>query len=168
MNQIIRNKVEESGLITIDLKEFLPQNQPVLFDLTPFLFKGLILKEKEFRKQIAEHDWVPYQNKTVLVFCSADAIIPVWAYMLVVVSLGEHTSNVSLLHPDRWKEEQLINNIKNLNTIPYKNARVVIKGCGDEKIPDAAFLEITKKLFPVAKSILYGEPCSTVPVYKKK
>ena len=168
MDQIIRNKVDESGLISIDLKSFFPQDQPINFDLAPFLFKGLILKEKEYRQSLSENDWSIYKDQTVLVFCSNDAIIPVWAYMLVIVHLGVYTNQVFLINPEKWKEQQLITNIQNLDTDPYINSRVVIKGCGEEKIPDSAFLEITKKLLPIAKSILYGEPCSSVPIFKKK
>lgn len=168
MDQIIRNKVDESGLITIDLKSLFPQDQPIHFDLSPFLFKGLILKEKEFRQSLIEINWSNYKDQTVLVFCSSDAIIPVWAYMLVIVHLGVSTNQVFLMNPEIWKEQQLITNIQNLDTDPYINSRVVIKGCGEEKIPDSAFLEITKKLLPIAKSILYGEACSSVPIFKKK
>jgi hypothetical protein len=168
LNDSIKNRVSESTLITIDLSEFLPVVEPLLFDISSFLFKGLILKEKDYRKSLSEINWSAYNNRTVLVFCSNDAIIPVWAYMLLAAHLGSEAKEVFFLNLDQWKEKVIINNISAINADKFVDARIVIKGCGDIKIPDSAYFEITKILLPVAKSILYGEPCSTVPVYKKK
>lgn len=168
LNDLIKNRVTESSLITIDLSEFLPVEEPLFFDLTSYLFKGLILKEKEYRVSLSEINWSVYSNQTVLVYCSNDAIIPVWAYMLAAVHLGSVTQKIFFLTPDQWKENEMIKNILAISPDKYFDARVVIKGCGEEKIPDSAYFEITKVLLPVAKSILYGEPCSTVPVFKKK
>jgi hypothetical protein len=165
---MILNKVTESELITLDLSTFLPNERPVLFDLKQFLFRELILKEKDFRTALQNHDWTIYSNQTVLVFCSADAIIPVWAYMLVAVYLEPLTTRIYFDNPDSWKRKTLIQNIQQLNITNYTDKRIVIKGCGDVTIDNAAYFEITRRLLPVVKSIMYGEPCSTVPIYKRK
>ncbi len=168
MTDLIKNRVTDSGLITVDLSDFLPDYIPLSFDLSTHLFKGLILKEKEYRLVLLEMDWSVYKGKEVLIYSSADAIIPVWAYMLAAANLGLIASSVHFMNPEQWRESTLLNNISKIKTDVYKDSRVVIKGCGEIKIPDTAYVELTKKLLPVVKSILYGEPCSTVPVYKKK
>ena len=169
MNEgMIQNRVAESELITLDLKTFLPQEQPLQFDLSDYLFKGLILKEKDYRAALAQTDWSIFAERIVLIQCSADVIIPVWAYMLAAVYLKPVAREIFFDNAEGWKEKMLLKNINELDADLYKDKRVVIKGCGEEAIPDAAYFEITKRLFPVVKSILYGEPCSTVPVYKKK
>ncbi|MFN5333795.1 MAG: DUF2480 family protein [Bacteroidota bacterium] len=165
---MIQNKVAESELVTLDLKAYLPQEEPALFDLKNFLFRELILKEKEFRSALLTHDWEQYKGRTVLIFCSADAIIPIWAYMLVVVYLNGVAADLAFVNKDTWITQKTISSIEQIDVSPYQDKRVVIKGCGEEKIPEAAFVMITQKLLPVVKSIMYGEPCSTVPIYKKK
>jgi hypothetical protein len=165
---MIQNRVAESELITLDLKTFLPQEQPVLFDLSNFLYKGLILKEKDYREALTKTDWEVFSQKIVLIHCSADVIIPVWAYMLAAVYLKPVAREIFFDNAEGWKEKMLLKKINDLETDHFKDKRVVIKGCGEEKIPDSAYFEITSKLLPVVKTILYGEPCSTVPVYKKK
>lgn len=168
MSDVIVNKVAESALVSIDLEEFLPKEQPVLFDLKEFLFMGLIVKEKEFREALKTTNWELYKDKTVLVICSADAIIPMWAYMLIATYLQPQTNNVFMETEGQWKVKQITEAIKAINQAEYSGKRIVVKGCGDEPIPAEAYLEITKKLQPVAKSIMYGEPCSTVPIFKQK
>lgn len=165
---MIHNKVAESELITLDLSTLLPTHTPVLFDLKPFLYRELIIKEKEFRAALQENDWSQYAQQDVLVFCSADSIIPVWAYMLVAVYLQPVAADLHFDNPHTWKQKRLIHEIRHLNPASYTDKRIVIKGCGDEKIDEVAYFEITCKLLPVVKSIMYGEPCSTVPVYKRK
>jgi hypothetical protein len=167
MNGVIVNRVAESGLETIDLTTFLPKQQPLLFDLKEYLFKGLILREKEFRTALSTLDWTQYQGKTVLVTCSADVVIPMWAYMLVATNLSPFANDMFLMNEAQWRNQELIKAIRNIETEAYRDRRVVIKGCGKEPISEEAYFEITQKLQPVVKSILYGEPCSTVPVYKK-
>ena len=165
---MIENRVAESELVTIDLSTLLPTEQPAHFDIKEFLFRGLILKEKEFRSSLKEHNWNIYNGKIVLLYCSADAIVPVWAYMLVVVYLKDRASGIFFNNEDQWRETMLLEKIENITQSIYLDKKVVIKGCGEEKIPDSAFVAITNKLLPVTKSIMYGEPCSTVPIYKKK
>jgi hypothetical protein len=154
MADVIVNKVAESGLISFDLETLYPQQTRKVFDLKDHLFMGLILKEKDFRAALLQIDWNEYKDAAVAITCSADAIIPMWAYMLVV----------SYLEPVAL----LLKNIDGVNADQYADKRVVVKGCGDVAIPEAAYVAITQKLRPVAKSIMYGEPCSTVPIYKKK
>jgi hypothetical protein len=168
MSDAIVNKVTDSGLITLDLETFFPKDEIAEFDLKDFLFRGLILKEKDFREALLALDWDQYKNKTVAIFCSADAVIPLWAYMLVGSYLQPVAKKVSAGTPEEIKKQALVQNIQSLDTNPYRDKRVVIKGCGDVPIGEYAFVEITNKLRPVVKSLMYGEPCSTVPVYKKK
>ncbi|MBS4044069.1 MAG: DUF2480 family protein [Chitinophagaceae bacterium] len=168
MSNTIINKVSESGLITLDLATLLPKDAVVGFDLKDYLFMELILKEKDYRTALQEKDWSAYENKIVSIYCSTDAIIPVWAYMLASVYLTPISSAVYFGNINSTKEQILLNNINNLSTEEYADKRMVIKGCGDEEIPESAYVAITHKLLPVAKSIMYGEPCSTVPIYKKK
>ena len=168
MSQPIVNKVAESTLLTVDLSSYLPVVEPVVFDLKEFLFMGLILKEKEFRTALQETDWEQYRNKTVLVMCSADAIIPYWAYMLVASYLHTVSTDIHMKTQEQWRTDLLLDAIRALQTEAYEGQRVVVKGCGDDPVPEAAYFEIAKKLVPVAKSVMYGEPCSTVPIFKKK
>jgi hypothetical protein len=165
---MIQNKVAESELVTLDLSIFLPKEQPLFFDIKEYLFRGLILKEKDFRNALSTHNWNDYKERTVLIFCSADAIVPVWAYMLIVANLYGITTSIFFENEATWRERKIIESIDELDISVYTDRRVVIKGCGEEKIPDAAYVSITKKILPVVKSIMYGEPCSTVPIFKKK
>ncbi len=168
MSEVIVNKVAESALVTIDLEEFLPKVKPELFDLKAYLFKEQILKEKDFREALPQINWEQYKEKTVLIICSVDAIIPVWAYMLIAANLRQYSNSVFMETEAIWQTKELLSTIRNLNTEEFIEKRIVIKGCGEKEIPAEAYFEITKKVQPVAKSIMYGEPCSTVPVYKKK
>ncbi len=165
--QTIVNKVAESGILTLNLEELIPSDI-VVFDLKPFLFMELILKEKEFREALKNHDWEAYKDKAVALTCSADAIIPVWAYMLVASSLTEVAAQVLLADEAHAQEAFLLQAIEQIDPSHYMDKRVVIKGCGDIPIPTAAYVAITHRLKSVVKSLMYGEPCSTVPVYKKK
>ncbi len=168
MADVIVNKVAESGLISFDLETLYPQQARKVFDLKEHLFMGLILKEKDFRAALLQIDWNEYKNAAVAITCSADAIIPMWAYMLVASYLEPVASTVFFGTEDQMIQYLLLKNIDNVNAAEYADKRVVVKGCGDVAIPEAAYVAITQKLRPVAKSIMYGEPCSTVPIYKKK
>jgi hypothetical protein len=167
-NEIVLNKVAESGLITIDLAQYYPGEEIKTFDLKDFLFRGLIIKEKEFREALKNVDWKQYSNANVAVTCSADAIIPVWAYMLVATYLQPVSNTVVLGEKSKLIEILLLQNISKINKEEFQNKRIVIKGCGGLPIPDSAYLQITSVLLPHVKSIMYGEPCSTVPVFKRK
>ena len=168
MAELFNNKVAESGLLTIDLASLLPSNEIILFDIKPYLFKELILKEKEFRASLLNIDWSIYQDKIVGIVCSADAIIPMWANMLIVSSLHPYAKVVYFGDENKVREQLLQESISKINTDQYIDQRVVVKGCGETPIGESAYIAITQKLRPIVKSIMYGEPCSTVPVYKKK
>ncbi len=168
MSEPIINKVAESGLITLDLEKWYPKGENVVFDLKNHLFMGLILKEKDFREALKTLDWEPYRDKNVAVTCSVEAIIPVWAWMLVVSYLQPVAKEVALGDEKELHKTLFLKNLAAIDVNEYLDKRVVIKGCGETPIGDFAYLEITKLLRPVAKSIMYGEPCSTVPVYKKR
>ena len=161
------NKVAESGIITLNLEEYLPKNVMV-FDLKSFLFMELILKEKDFRAALLTHDWNQYTGKDVILTCSTDAIIPVWAYMLVSSYLEPVAQTLVVGNETESKHTLLLNRIDSIDVSEYTDKRVVIKGCGEIPIPESAYAAITFKLKPVVKSLMYGEPCSTVPIYKKK
>ncbi|MEO8719595.1 MAG: DUF2480 family protein [Ginsengibacter sp.] len=168
MEDLIINKVKESGLVTLDLEKFYPKEEIVLFDLKNYLFMELILKEKDYREALKNMDWSIYQNKNVAITCSTDAIIPLWAYVLAVSYLQPFVKDIIF-----GKEEEVFNmlflkNVEQLNAKEFEGKRIVIKGCGDKKIPESAYVAVTKILRPVAKSIMYGEACSTVPIFKRK
>ena len=166
--ETIVNKVAESGIITLDLAPYITTDGTVSFDLKPFLFREMILKEKDYRAALQTHDWAQYEGKNVAVHCSADAIIPVWAYMLAGSYLQPVAASVYFGTEEELNKILLTDRINKIDLEEYTDKRVVIKGCGDTPIPDAAYMAITVHLRPVVKSIMYGEPCSTVPVYKKR
>lgn len=168
MDEVINNKVSESALVTINLEEFFPTGEVVLFDMKDYLFMGLILKEKDFREALKALDLIQYTNKLVAVTCSADAVIPIWAYMLVASYLQPIALEVAFGTAAELTKQILLKNIAQMAVTDYTDKRVVIKGCGELPVGEAAYLEATKLLRPVAKSIMYGEPCSTVPIFKKK
>lgn len=162
----IVNKVAQSGIITIDLEDYYPAGERVLFDMKGLLFQGLILREKDFREFVKGHDWSQYKDKYVALNCSADAIVPTWAYMLLATQLEPYAKKV--VFGDLETLETILYNeaLAKLDINAYQNARIVVKGCGNLPVPKAAYVEITRLLRPVAKSIMYGEACSTVPLYK--
>ena len=168
MSDVIINKVANSGLVSLDLEKFLPEGEVVGFDLKDHLFMGLILKEKDFREALKNLDWTFYQEKNVSVFCSADAIIPVWAYMLIATYLEPVAKEIYVGSAEEMNKHLFLKNIASIDTNEFRDQRVVVKGCGDVEIGPFAYAEITKILKPVTKTIMYGEPCSTVPIYKKK
>jgi len=167
MAEPLINKVAESGLITLDLEKYYPKDEIMLFDMKDYLFMGMILKEKEFREELKKHDWEKYRNKYVGVTCTADAIIPVWAYMLAAAYLQPVAKDVIMGDEKELHKTIFLKNLARININEFADKRLVIKGCGETPIENFAYLEITKLLRPVARSIMYGEPCSTVPVYKK-
>ena len=168
MSDAIINKVALSPLLSLDLEEYYPKEPIVVFVLKPHLFMELILKEKDFRAALQNHDWEQYRDKIVAVTCTTDAIIPVWAYMLVASYLQPVAKEIVFGDEKLALQQQFLKNISSIDPNEFAEKRIVVKGCGDLPIGAFAYMEITKKLRPVVKSIMYGEPCSTVPVYKKK
>lgn len=164
----ITNKVANSGLVTFDLSKHIPKGDRILLDIKEQLFQGLILREKDFREFVKNQDWSSYQDKYVAITCSTDAIVPTWAYMLLATKLEPFAKrvvfgNVELLNTILFEEA-----IHNIDLKNYTDQRIVIKGCADENVPVSAYISLTAALRPIAKSIMYGEPCSTVPLYKRK
>jgi hypothetical protein len=168
MSEEIINKVAQSGLHTLDLEEYYPREEIIIFDLKPLLFMEMILKEKEFRAALQAIDWSAYQDKILGVVCTADAIIPSWAYMLVAVQAQPYVKDIILGDRATTLREAFLSNLRAIDTSAFADKRIVVKGCGDLSVDGFAYLEIARLLRPVAKSIMYGEACSNVPVYKKK
>ena len=164
----IVNKVAESGLITINLEELYTSGERVLFDLKGWLYEELILKEKDFREYIKQHDWSSYQHKMVAVTCSADAIVPTWAFMLIATALTPYAQKVVFGNLTTLDEVLYEEKINAMDLSSFQDQRVIIKGCSKVNVPVSAYVRLTSKLQPIVKSIMYGEPCSTVPVYKRK
>lgn len=165
--QTLINRVDQSGLITIDLEKFFPSNSILSFDIKDYLFHGLILKEKEFREALKNHDWSIYNGASLCVFCSTDAIIPVWAFMLVNTYAAPFAFEIYTGTKDEYLKYYYKNTIAQLDAEPYKDKKIVIKGCSNKPVPASAYADITSKLRDEAQSIMYGEPCSTVPVFKR-
>lgn len=168
MAEEIVNRVAKSGLITLNLEEFYPEGERVLYDIKENLWEGIALKEKDFRAFVKEHDWSQYQDKFVALHCSVDAIVPTWAYMLLATKLEPYANKVVFGDLDTLETilfEESIN--QNIKAEDYEDARIVIKGCSDKVVPPSAYVKLTEMLRPYAKVIMYGEPCSTVPLYKK-
>ena len=167
MNGPIINKVAASALITINPEDYYPRGEMAVVDLKEFLFMGMIIKEKEFREALKSADWEKYRDKNVAITCTTDAIIPMWAYMLAASYLQPVAKDIVVGNEKELKRTLFIKNLLQINPKDFADKRVVIKGCGETPIEEFVYAEITKLLRPVAQSIMYGEPCSTVPVYKK-
>ena len=168
MDNEIVNKVSTSGIVTINLEDFYIKGERVLFNIKPLLFQELILKEKDFREFIKNNDWSQYQNKMVALTCTADAIVPTWAYMLLTLALQPFAKKVVFGDLQTLETLLFAEQLEKIDVKDYKDARIVIKGCGDIDLPKNAYVQLTSLLQPYVKSIMYGEPCSTVPLYKKK
>jgi hypothetical protein len=165
--ETIVNKVAGSGLVVLEMDSFLPTEIPVDFDIAPQLWERIALKEKDFRAFVDSTDWEALSGKVVAVHCSADAIIPHWAFMLVAARLAPFAKAVHFGHPDSYTASAVAKNIEVLNPETYRDARLIVKGCGKGNLDFAAYGQITAKLTPVVKSLMFGEPCSTVPVWKR-
>ena len=161
------NRVANSGLVTLNLEELLHPAERVVYDIKDNLFHGLMLREKDFREFVKTHDWAQYDGQNVAIVCSADAIVPTWAYMLLATKLQHHAHRYVFGNLDALEQSLFEEAIAAINAEDYRDAKVVVKGCGTVPVPTFAYVAIMQKLLPVASSIMYGEPCSTVPLYKK-
>lgn len=168
MNDVVVNKIAGSGLITLNLEDFFPGEKVLTFDLKDYLFMEVMLKEKEFREAMKNIDWNDFSEKNIALYCSADAIVPLWAYMLVASYLRLANAKVWFGDNAIVSEKILLKNLQDIPVHDFEGKRVVIKGCGDKTIPAAAYTEVTQLLAPYVKSLMYGEPCSTVPIFKRK
>ncbi len=168
MSDEIINRVANSGLITIDLADYAPNLEILELDLKQFLFEGQILKEKAFRSSIKNFDFSKYKNKTTAILCSSNCIIPMWAFMLVASELNNITSEFYSGNKDSVFQKLFLKNIENINPIKFKDKKVIIKGCSQISIEEIFYITITKKLKNHVASLMFGEACSAVPIYKKK
>lgn len=164
----IRNKVAESGLMEINLEDYYQKGERIVFDLKDLLYEGLILREKDFREFVKNHDWTLYKDKLVAVCCSADAIVPTWAFMLVAVNLQPYAKGFVFGDLATLETVLFTEALTSLEPEKYRDERVIIKGCSKYPVPPSAYVELTRLLRPAVKSIMYGEACSSVPLYKKK
>ncbi|MFB0945346.1 MAG: hypothetical protein ACI9V1_002898 [Spirosomataceae bacterium] len=167
MEEAIVNRVVTSGLITFDLAEYYHRGERIIYDLKDNLFMGMILKEKDFRDFLKGHDWTQYEGKNVAITCSEDAIIPIWAYMLLTLKLEPYANCVIFGSLDDLEKKLFDEVLEKVDFSDFLDKRVVVKGCGELPIPTNTYVEVTRKLQPYVKSMMFGEPCSTVPLYKK-
>ena len=166
--ELIINKVINSGLITFDLEDLYHKGERVIYDLKDNLFMGMILKEKDFREFLKNHDWTQYAGKSIAITCSEDTIIPTWAFMLLTLKLQPVANLVVFGSLEELENKLFFDALNQVDVEEFRGARVVVKGCSKVPVPTAAYVEITRLLQPVVQSLMFGEPCSTVPLYKKK
>lgn len=166
-NEII-NRVAKSKLVTIDLEDFYPQGNRVHFDISLWLREGFVLFEKDFRKSVSEFDWSQFQDNYVALYCSTDAIIPGWAYLLITLELAPYAKKVVVGSPETLETVLFTEFLKDFDVTEYENKPVIIKGCSHKPIPETAYTLLAQKLHSVARSVMYGEACSSVPLYKKR
>ncbi len=164
----IVNRVAASKLVTIDLEEFYLPGERIVIDLKDWLFEGLVLREQDFRSAVKAHDWSVYKGKFAAVQCSTEAIIPSWAYLLVTIALSPYARKVVVGSLELLESQLYEPIIESLPLDPYKNRPVIIKGCSEKNIPDTAYASLVSRLLPVTGSLMYGEACSSVPLFKKK
>ncbi len=167
METEIINRVANSGLVSLDLEDYYQTGERVFFDLKDCLFMEQILKEKDFRTFLKTNDWDKYTGKNVAIGCSVDAIVPTWAYMLISLHLEPHAKNIIFGDLEALEIHLFQKALASLNLEAYRDARVVVKGCSKVQVPTAIYVEISHKLKPLVKSLMFGEPCSTVPLYKR-
>lgn len=167
MSDEIINRVANSKLVTIDLEDYYPKGERVLFDIKDWLLEGLVLREKDFRQHASEHNWQQYENSYVALTCSTDAIVPAWAYMLLSTYLEPYAAKIVIGNLNTLETSIYQHIIHQLDVSEFQDKPIIIKGCSNKPIPDNAYIQLTTKLKPIAKSIMYGEACSSVPLYKK-
>ncbi|MFN3848451.1 MAG: DUF2480 family protein [Spirosomataceae bacterium] len=167
VEEAIVNRVANSGLVSLDLEDFYHAGERVVYDLKDNLFMGLILKEKDFREFLKTHDWSQYAGKNVAITCTEDAIVPTWAYMLVALHLESHANMFVFGNLEDLERKIYEEALSKINYAEYEGKRVVVKGCSKVDVPIAAYVEISRQLKPYVQSLMFGEPCSTVPLYKK-
>lgn len=167
MSKEIVNRIASSKLITIDLEDFYPKGERVLFDIKDWLFSEVILKEKDFRNHIKNHDWTIYRDQFVALICSSDAIIPSWAYLLITVQLSPFAKKVVVGNLDLLETSIFQEIINDLPLKNYQDKYIILKGCSKYTIPQTAYTLFIDKLIPICASIMYGEACSNVPIFKR-
>jgi hypothetical protein len=167
MPEEIINRVANSSLMTIDLEDYYPEGKRILFDIKDWLFEGLVLREKDFRQAVKEHDWAQYQNVYIALTCSTDAIVPPWAFMLLSSNLEAYAKKIVKGDLEQLESSIFQEIIPSINLDVFKDKPVIIKGCSNKPVPTNAYLMLINRLQKVAKSVMYGEACSSVPLYKR-
>ncbi|WP_138479341.1 DUF2480 family protein [Dyadobacter bucti] len=165
--QEIVNRVATSGIVSLDLEELYHPGERLIYDIKDNLWQGMILREKDFREFLKTHDWSQYQGKNVAIICSEDAIVPTWAYMLLAVHLERYANAIVFGGLNMLEDKLFSDAIHKINLEEFRDKRVVVKGCSKVPVPVSAYVEITRLLKPIVQSLMFGEPCSTVPLYKK-
>lgn len=168
MADTIFNRVAESKLITFDLEKLYQIGDRIPIDLSQWLDKGIILREKEFRLKLKQHNWKAYRNQFVAIYCSTDAVLPAWASLLVTTYLQPYAKKVVMGSLVDLETHLFTEEIKKINISSFKDKAVIIKGCTDKKVPEDSYVQLISRLQPVVKSLFYGEACSSVPLFKKK
>lgn len=166
-NEII-NRVANSKLVVVDLEDYYPKGQRTILDIKDWLFQELVLREKDFRAYVKQHDWTQYQDHYVALTCTSDAIVPAWAYMLLTMHLQPHAKTIVIGTLEQLETSIYQDIIKDLDTSAFVDQSLIIKGCANKPVPANAYIMLSKKLQPIARSIMYGEACSSVPLYKRK
>lgn len=166
-NEII-NRVANSKLIVVDLEDYYPKGKRTVFDIKDWLFEELVLREKDFREKVAGHDWSQYQDEFVALTCTSDAIVPAWAFMLLTMHLQPYAKNIVIGSLEQLETTIYQDIIQKLDVEVFTDKPLIIKGCAHKPVPANAYIMLSQKLKPVAKSIMYGEACSSVPLYKRK
>jgi len=166
--ETIENKVAKSPLITLDLADYYPAGPRLELDISPWLYEGIMLREKDFRAAVKQHDWAAYQDSYVAVHCSADAIVPQWAYMLLAAQLSPYAKKTVYGSLETLNALLMEEALQKLEPETLRDKPVIVKGCGDIAMPAHAYLAVAARLQPVVKSLMFGEACSTVPVYKRR
>jgi hypothetical protein len=166
MEETIINRVASSGLVTINLEDYYVEGERLVFNMKDYLYEEFLLREKDFREFVKTNDWAVYKDKIVAITCSNDAIVATWAFMIVAAAMQPFAKKIVFGNLETLETVLFTEALSKLNIEAYKDQRIVIKGCGEKPVPNSAYVELTKLLQPIVKSIMYGEPCSTVPVYK--
>ncbi|OEY73697.1 DUF2480 family protein [Salegentibacter salarius] len=167
MAEEIVNRIANSKLITFNLEDYYPEGERVLFDVKDWLLEGFVLRESEFREQAKNHDWSQYEGKFIALTCSSDAIIPAWAFMLLATYLQPYAKKVITGDLETLETVLYTEAILKMDVSDLKDKPVIVKGCAHKPVPKNAYLLLIEKLQPVVKSLMYGEACSSVPLYKK-
>jgi hypothetical protein len=168
MEEQIINRVSASNLITFDLEELYSPGERFLFDIKDLLLQQLILKEKDFRDFIKTHDWSQYTNKHIAITCTAGAIVPTWAYMLLTVALQPFAATIIFGTLQDLEQQLYQQKLNSIDWEQYRNAKIVVNGCSKVEVPISAYVDVTNHLRPIASSIMFGEACSTIPLFKSK
>ena len=168
MEDKIINRVAQSKLITFNLEDYYPKGERKVLDIKDWLYEGFILREKEFRTHVEEHDWTAYQDAYVALQCSTDAIVPGWAFMLIASRLQPYAKKVVQGSLENLETSLYQTVLENLDVTEFTDKPVIIKGCSNKPVPENAYLMAVAKIQEVAKSVMYGEACSSVPLFKRK